>query len=221
MPAWLETRLDERDVAQHDGQQIVEVVRNPRGELAHCLEPLHLSERALNFLTLLDLRQQLAIGGSQFGGPPDDADFLLLVETAAFILPAAAAQGGLHDADQRGGMERTFQERDVAEGIGEKCGGWIALETAAVAGEQNEREIRPRRLRLNPLRQSAGIGRGDGFLGHDCNVGAIVDASNHVRQIWADLAMHTGLMQDRTRHQCIPPPRRQDQGPFGQCRGRT
>ena len=81
-----------RDVAQHDGQQIVEVVRDAGGELPDRLQPLHLPQRRFDPLALLDLRQQLAVRGRQLGGALLHPRFELLVEPPAFVLPQAAAQ---------------------------------------------------------------------------------------------------------------------------------
>ena len=68
-----------------------------------------------DLFALLDLRQQLAVGGRQLGGAFLDVRFQLLVEPPAFVLPSAAAQPGLHHADQRGRVERPFEEGDIAE----------------------------------------------------------------------------------------------------------
>ena len=61
--------------------------------------------------------------------------FELLVEPLAFVLPAAAAQAGLHDAHQGGRMERALEESDVAELRGQLRGRRIALEAAPVRGQ--------------------------------------------------------------------------------------
>jgi hypothetical protein len=53
----VERPLDNLDIAEHDGQQVVEVVRHARGQLADRLEPLHLAELRLHPLALVDLGQ--------------------------------------------------------------------------------------------------------------------------------------------------------------------
>ena len=87
-----EPLFEEADVAEHDGEQIVEVVRHAGGELADRLEPLHLAQRRLDALALLDLSKQLAIGGASSAVRSCTRDFELLVEAPAFVLAAAAAQ---------------------------------------------------------------------------------------------------------------------------------
>src|ERR1051325_1675532 len=47
--------LEKADVAEHHRQQIVEVMRHARGELADGLEPLHLAQCGLDALALLHL----------------------------------------------------------------------------------------------------------------------------------------------------------------------
>ena len=68
-----QSRLEELDVAEHDRQQVVEVVRHAGGELADRLQPLHLAQRGLDPLALCDLAEQLAVGGGEFGGAFVDA----------------------------------------------------------------------------------------------------------------------------------------------------
>jgi hypothetical protein len=59
-----ELAVEEADIAEHDGQEVVEVVRHAGGELADRLEPLHLAQRRLDALALLHLAA--ATGGSRW-----------------------------------------------------------------------------------------------------------------------------------------------------------
>jgi hypothetical protein len=132
-------------------QQIVEVMGDARGKLAHSLEALHLTQRALDPFTLLDLRQQLPIGGGQFAGTLVDAKFQLLIQPPALVLTAPASQTGLRDTDKCGGMKRPLEERDVAEDLREQRRGGISLYATTVTGQQDEWKVRPRRLTFDPL----------------------------------------------------------------------
>ena len=60
--------FEKADIAEHHGEQIVEVVGDPGGELADGFEPLHLPQRRFDALALLDLREQLAVGRGQLCG---------------------------------------------------------------------------------------------------------------------------------------------------------
>jgi hypothetical protein len=85
-----ESLFQEADVAEHHGEQVVEVVCDAGGELAHRLQPLHLPQGGLDPLALLDLREQLAVRRGELGGALLHARFQLLVEAAAFVLAAPA-----------------------------------------------------------------------------------------------------------------------------------
>jgi len=61
--------FNEADVAQHHGEKIVEVMGDPRRELADGLQSLHLPQCRFDALAFLDLPEQLAIGRRQFRGP--------------------------------------------------------------------------------------------------------------------------------------------------------
>ena len=91
---------------------------------------------ALDLFALLDLRQQLAVGGGELGGALLDAQLQLLVQPLAFVLPPAAAQPGLHDADQCRRVERPLEKGDIAEELHQLGRGGIALQAAAMPGQQ-------------------------------------------------------------------------------------
>src|SRR5262249_47820698 len=56
-PRGRDAPLDKFEIAQHDGQQVVEIMRDAGGELTDSLETLHLPQRRLDVFALLDLRQ--------------------------------------------------------------------------------------------------------------------------------------------------------------------
>jgi len=53
--------LDQFDIADQNGQQIVEVVGHAAGELAQCFDPLGLTQRRLGALALFHLLEQLPV----------------------------------------------------------------------------------------------------------------------------------------------------------------
>jgi len=74
-----------------------------------------------------------------------------LVEPGArFILAAAAADRGLDEADEAGRMKRAFEKSDVAEQFEQPPRLGVSLKPAAPLRQQDEREIGPFGLVLNP-----------------------------------------------------------------------
>ncbi len=67
----------------------------------------------------------------------------ILENGAGLVLAAPAPDRGADDAHQRGRMERTLDEGDVAEHLSEPHGVGIALGTAALMRQQHDRKIRP------------------------------------------------------------------------------
>ena len=66
-----------------------------------------------------------------------------------------AAQRRLRQADQRGRVERPFEEGDVAQHLEIARRGRIALQPAAALGQQDEGKVRPFGLRAEPARPAA------------------------------------------------------------------
>ncbi len=67
----------------------------------------------------------------------------ILKNGAGLVLAAPASDGGADHADQRGGVERTFDESDVAEHLSKPYGVRIAFGAAALMRQQHDRKIRP------------------------------------------------------------------------------
>ena len=67
------------EIAQHRGQEIVEVVRHAAGELADRFQLLHVAKLLLGAGALGDLRQQLVMGMLKLGGALGDPAFELVV----------------------------------------------------------------------------------------------------------------------------------------------
>src|SRR5271154_3523852 len=69
---------------------------------------------------------------------------------ARLILSPAPAQRRFADAQQRRRMKRSLKKTYVTQYLKKACGRGIALDTSAFGGEQNEREVRPFGLLLDP-----------------------------------------------------------------------
>ena len=91
--------LDEAEVADDDGEQVVEIMRDAAGQLADRLQPLHLPQRAGDALALLDLGDELPIAGGELGRALAHAVFQRLVEAAQLGLRVAAVGQVLHRPD--------------------------------------------------------------------------------------------------------------------------
>ena len=142
--------FEKADIAEHDGEQIVEVMRDAGGELADGLQPLHLAQASIPRARAPRSAQQLAVGAASSAVRSCTREFRCSLSAAALVLPSAAAQAGPHHAHQRGRMERAFQKADVAERVGQPGGRGIALQPAAVLGQQDERENRTRAAASRP-----------------------------------------------------------------------
>ncbi len=207
--------FNEPDVAQHHGEKIVEVVGDSGRELADGLQSLHLPQGRFDALAFLDLPEQLAIGRRQLRGPFVDPRLQILVEMTAFILTAAGAQAGLHHADQRGRVKRALEECDAAEQLHQPGGGRVAFQAAAMLGQQDEREIGPRRLRADPVDELPQIGAAGRLLGHDGDVGAALDLLQQLGEIETDFGSHGRVAQDALGDHGVAPAGREDEGPLG------
>ena len=67
----------------------------------------------------------------------------ILENGAGLVLAAPAPDGGADHAHQRGRMERTFNESDIAKGLSKPHGIRITFRTAALMCQQHDRKIRP------------------------------------------------------------------------------
>ncbi len=80
-----EPRLEQFEIADDRGQQIVEVMCHARGQLAHRLDPLCLAQLRLGPLAVLDLGGEPAVGGFELGGALGDPALQQLVGLAHVV----------------------------------------------------------------------------------------------------------------------------------------
>jgi hypothetical protein len=78
-------------------------------------------------------------------------------------------------------------------------------------GEKNEREVRPRRLRRDPLHQRPHVLSANGLLGHDSQTRPQYDLSDECDTILADFRVDPGIAQNALREHRVAPVWRQDQ----------
>jgi hypothetical protein len=166
-PARIGLTPEEVEAAREHHQQVVEVVRDAAGELAHPLQFLRLAQRVLGLEALGHLGEDLGIGVLQLAGALGDGALQpvvraaqrglrrldLLQPGAGLVLSAAAAQGGARGADQCGGVEGTLQKGHVAEQRRDARHGRVALRPAAARRQQQHGEVGPGRLRGEPSGQ--------------------------------------------------------------------
>ena len=108
---------------------------------------------------------------------------------AGLILAAPRADRGGHHAHQRGRMKRALEKSDVAEQLPEPNRIRVALGTAALAGQQHDRKIRPRRLIVEPAHQAAQIRGLDRLVRDHGKAGPGLDLPLQRRQIVADVGV--------------------------------
>ena len=138
---------------------------------------------------------------------------------ARLVLALASAHGGAHQADQRGGMKRPLQKRHIAEQLCQTRRRRIALRPAALARQQDDREIGPGRLIGQRLGQNPQIGGHHRFVRDNCQARAAGDLRAKGLEIGMNLRRKTRLAQDRQGDGAIAARGGQDQRAFGKgCR---
>ena len=141
----------------------------------------------------------------------------ILEDRAGLVLAAAPPDRGADDADQRGRMERAFDEGDVAEHLSEPHGVGIALGAAALMRQQHDRKIRPGRLIGQPAHQAAQIRGLDRLIGDHRKTGAALDLMHQACEIGADIGIVARFPDQRRGHRGVASRRSQDDGTLGRC----
>ena len=131
------------------------------------------------------------------------------------ILTPPAANRRADDAHQRGRMKRPLQERDVAERLPEPRRIRIALGTAALMRQQDDRKIRPWRLIVEPVHQSTQIRGLDRFVGDHGETRAALDLAQQRGEIAAGLRVVARLADQDGGDRCVAALRRENDGPLG------
>ncbi len=146
--------LDELQVAIDDGEQVVEVVGDAAGELAHRLHLLRLHQGGLGPHTLGGLLHQLVVGLGELVGALGDAGLQRAVQlpqpllgrgqflqtAARLVLSPAAPQRRFDGARQGLAVDRPFQQHDVAQFF-QHPRRVRRTPAGALGGQQHEREI--------------------------------------------------------------------------------
>ena len=101
-----DTASKKLEIAGNHRQQIVEIVRDPAGQLAHQLHLFGEPQRRLGLAALLDFRLQKAIGLLEFPGSLDHALFELAVEPAQLAFGMPGPQQRPHRRDQLRRIDR-------------------------------------------------------------------------------------------------------------------
>ena len=144
-------------------------------------------------------RHQLVMGMLKLGGALIDPSLELVVDLlqaqftlaqileqrSRFVLAATALDRGARHAQQRRRMERTFDERYVAQCLQPARGDGIALRAAAVIGHQHERQVGPGGLTGQPQRKRLEVGDPDRLLGHQDEGHVVVEDLDEPRKIAA------------------------------------
>ncbi|MGX1341762.1 hypothetical protein AB7M73_007022 [Bradyrhizobium japonicum] len=155
-------------------QQIVEVVRHPAGQLSDGFDLLGLPKRLLDPGTLVHLDAQLLDGFCKGPRALDHQRLELLSRLFArreqgpdFILAPPRAQCRLNGAGQRHWLNRPFEQRDVTEKRDNAAAPGEDGRLLAMAGQDDEGQVGPGRLALDPLCQRQGVFPEQRFLGNE------------------------------------------------------
>ena len=122
-----------------------------------------------------DGRLKVQLNAPPVEGEANAALVQLLQPGPRLVLAPPPAQGRATQAHQRRRVKRPFKEADVAERLEETLRRRVALEAAASAGKQNEGEVGPLRLRLQPRRQRPQIRAVQRFLRNNAKTGARIE----------------------------------------------
>ena len=152
-PRLLDPRGDQLQPAHDRGEQIVEIVGDAAGELAHRLHLLGLAERLLGLEPLADLGLEPVERGAEVGGALGDPPLEGLVDLAKRGLGPLQLGDVVGDSDEAAmlALRPPARLRDRADPA--------PFAAAAVAGDQLERlRARPRRppIRRGPAAASSG-----------------------------------------------------------------
>ena len=82
-------------------------------------------------------------------------------------------------------------------------------------GQDDEGEIRPRRLGQHPFGELAYVGAAQGFFGDDGSVRALLDLAEQLGEVEADVGADPGVAQDALGDDRIAAPRSENERPLG------
>jgi hypothetical protein len=148
------------EAAGNHHQQIVEVVRDATRQLSDGFDLLRMAKRLLDASTLLHFDAQLLVGLLERSRALDDELLELLgslltrlEQGANFILPTACPHRRLDGAGQRHRLNWPFEERHVPEQLHDLATPGDDRWLRSMAGENDEWQVGPWRLLLDPLRE--------------------------------------------------------------------
>ena len=191
--ALAQASLQKLQAAGYAGQEIVEVVGETAGQLSDRLHLLALTQRLFRrheFVRAL-LYTALQVRGKLPQRPLACAYFL--EPASRVILPAARAQRGARETDQRRRMKRPLEERDIAERLEETPRRGIALQAAAALSQKDEREIRPFLLVVEEACKAVKIGAAQRLFGDKPESGAGAQLAHQRGDVGSDCRLYLGL----------------------------
>ncbi len=92
-------------------------------------------------------------------------------------------------------MEGPLQERHIAQQLEIASGGRVALQPSTAPRQQDEGQVRPFPLPVEPLRQRSESTPGKRLLGHDDETGAVVELLDELLEVRADVGADVGFRQ--------------------------
>jgi hypothetical protein len=113
-------------------------------------------------------------------------------------------------------MERSFEERNVAQQRQQAAGNGVSFETATLLRQQDEGQVRPGLLPGEPRRQELHVGADKRLFGRDHECRAVVQFTHGRREIGADGTSDAGLGEHSRCDRPVPTQRSQYDRAVGQ-----
>ena len=107
-------------------------------------------------------------------------------------------------------MERPFEEGDIAQSFEVTGRRRVPLQPPAPVREQDERQVGPFLLLIQPIAKRAQVGSGDRFLGYDDECGPLVECRQQFHERGDRLRVDSRLAKHFLGDCRVAPARRQD-----------
>ena len=199
---------DEFEIAEHGGQQVIEVMRDAAGELADRLHLLGMAQSGLDGLALLGLGEEPRMGFGERMCALLDALLQSLVEAlqrrsrelallqviADLVLAATRAQGGSDRRGQRRRAKRPVEQDAIAETRADREFLRRSGRAAAGSGGDQDRQIGPRRLPVQPFEEGPALA--ERLLVRQHRAGAAVELGAEIAKIAAPYGREPDPFED-------------------------
>ena len=205
MPALSKAGRQHIQAPRYACQQIVEVVRQPAGQLANRLHLLRLPQGVLGRRPFGDLQPQLGRSRGHHVFKPFRRRPALGNIGAYVILASPAAHRRGYRADHRCRVQRSRQHGGVAQRHQYAMAPGNDFRPLLPARHHHERHVRPRFLLFDPLRERRRMCAENTFLGNECGVRTFIEGSDQPAHIAANKSLESSPTHDLRGRRGVPP----------------